>query len=197
MTHLAPICGAKTRKGTPCQRQAGWGTVHLGRGRCKWHGGVAEGDGRLTAGGLYSKQLRANDKEEYERLVRSDPSEAARESLVRILIMAREAEERLRPVIDEGSAVDAVEALEKLGRFHVEISKLHERFIRATEGTKVKVVRQDDLEEFALRVAQELAQLVGEHEADQLLARLFPAADRPALPGRSRSEVVDAEIVEG
>lgn len=35
-------CNARTRKdGTPCQREAGWGTDHVGIGRCKLHGGAA------------------------------------------------------------------------------------------------------------------------------------------------------------
>jgi len=37
------ICGAKTRAGTPCKYTAGWGTDHLGRGRCKFHGGASKG----------------------------------------------------------------------------------------------------------------------------------------------------------
>jgi len=32
-------CDAKTTRGT-CKQTAGWGTNHLGRGRCKWHGGM-------------------------------------------------------------------------------------------------------------------------------------------------------------
>lgn len=38
------VCGAKTRKdGSPCQRPAGWGTQHVGTGRCKLHGGCSTG----------------------------------------------------------------------------------------------------------------------------------------------------------
>ena len=37
------ICGAKTRAGTPCQQKAGWGTDHVGKGRCKLHGGKSTG----------------------------------------------------------------------------------------------------------------------------------------------------------
>jgi hypothetical protein len=33
------ICGAKNRQGQPCQHEAGWGTAHLGQGKCKLHGG--------------------------------------------------------------------------------------------------------------------------------------------------------------
>lgn len=34
------VCAAKTRSGTLCQRPAGWGTDHVGIGRCKLHGGA-------------------------------------------------------------------------------------------------------------------------------------------------------------
>lgn len=34
-------CGAETRDGSPCARPAGWGTDHVGEGRCKQHGGNA------------------------------------------------------------------------------------------------------------------------------------------------------------
>ena len=37
------ICGAKTKRGTPCLRPAGWGTNHPGTGRCKLHGGCSTG----------------------------------------------------------------------------------------------------------------------------------------------------------
>jgi hypothetical protein len=35
-------CGAKTRSGGKCKKQKGWGTEHLGTGRCKLHGGNTE-----------------------------------------------------------------------------------------------------------------------------------------------------------
>lgn len=37
--HGKPKCGAKGRSGKPCGRPAGWGTDHVGVGRCKMHGG--------------------------------------------------------------------------------------------------------------------------------------------------------------
>lgn len=48
-------CGAKTRRGTPCELPAGWGTDHAGEGRCKHHGGSG---GRPPTHGLYSKTAR-------------------------------------------------------------------------------------------------------------------------------------------
>jgi hypothetical protein len=49
----AKRCDARTRKGTFCSHPAGYGTDHLGRGRCRYHGGstpsqrnhVAQADG--------------------------------------------------------------------------------------------------------------------------------------------------------
>lgn len=34
-------CGATTRRGTPCERDAGWGTPTPGIGRCRYHGGLS------------------------------------------------------------------------------------------------------------------------------------------------------------
>lgn len=36
------LCGARTRRGTPCEHEAGWGTQHVGVGRCRLHGGAEE-----------------------------------------------------------------------------------------------------------------------------------------------------------
>jgi len=36
----ALLCMAMTRGGTKCRRKAGWGTNHVGTGRCKLHGGA-------------------------------------------------------------------------------------------------------------------------------------------------------------
>lgn len=38
---MTPYCGARTRSGGACRREAGWGTEHVGFGRCKLHGGTA------------------------------------------------------------------------------------------------------------------------------------------------------------
>lgn len=41
-------CGARKKQGGTCGKPAGWGTDHLGRGRCKLHGGMAP-SGRKAA----------------------------------------------------------------------------------------------------------------------------------------------------
>jgi hypothetical protein len=37
---MTDVCGANTKSKQPCQRPAGWGTNHVGEGRCKLHGGA-------------------------------------------------------------------------------------------------------------------------------------------------------------
>jgi|APHM01.1.fsa_nt_gi hypothetical protein len=64
------ICGAQNRDGDPCQQKAGWGTDHVGEGRCKFHGGASDGapegnDNALTHGG-HSTDL-PDDLEDHER----------------------------------------------------------------------------------------------------------------------------------
>lgn len=44
----ANFCGAIKRNGSPCHREAGWGTDHKGYGRCKHHTGSTH-SGKLAA----------------------------------------------------------------------------------------------------------------------------------------------------
>lgn len=57
--HDGVICGAKTRAGTPCQQKAGWGTDHVGEGRCKLHGGKSTGpkDQRNNKNGVRTGEM--------------------------------------------------------------------------------------------------------------------------------------------
>lgn len=53
-------CNAKTRSGGECQRPAGWGTLHVGAGNCKLHGGSTrngELSGALTLAQREAKAL--------------------------------------------------------------------------------------------------------------------------------------------
>lgn len=58
-----------TTKGTrsPCHLRAGWGTLHVGRGKCRLHGGISRADdGRLKRGGRYSEVLPGQLRERYQ-----------------------------------------------------------------------------------------------------------------------------------
>src|SRR5690554_6337356 len=44
LPHGEGICGARAKQtGQPCKQKAGWGTDHVGTGRCKLHGGCSPG----------------------------------------------------------------------------------------------------------------------------------------------------------
>jgi hypothetical protein len=60
-------CGAKTRNGTLCNRPAGWGTKHVGIGKCKLHGGASP-----IKHGLYSKYTKHTLADTVQTLV-DDP----------------------------------------------------------------------------------------------------------------------------
>jgi len=56
-------CGATTRDGSDCQRRAGWGTDHVGEGRCKQHGGASpsgEDHGQYDHG-AFAEKIEADD----------------------------------------------------------------------------------------------------------------------------------------
>lgn len=72
------LCGAKNRAGTPCQQKAGWGTEHVGYGRCKLHGG------KSPAGRVQGARLAAEAAVVTYGLPREvDPHEALLEELWR------------------------------------------------------------------------------------------------------------------
>jgi hypothetical protein len=60
-------CGAKTRNGTQCNRPSGWGTKHVGIGKCKLHGGASP-----IKHGLYSKYTKHTLADTVQTLV-DDP----------------------------------------------------------------------------------------------------------------------------
>jgi hypothetical protein len=73
------VCGAKTRgSGTPCGRPAGWGTDHVGYGRCKLHGGCVP-SGRKAA----QRQMAVDQVATYGLPREVDPHTALLEELHR------------------------------------------------------------------------------------------------------------------
>jgi hypothetical protein len=68
------VCGQLRRTGTLCQRQAGWGTDHLGKGPCIYHeaklGALAKNPAATHAGSQYTETV--NAVEFYMELV-NDP----------------------------------------------------------------------------------------------------------------------------
>lgn len=62
--HGYPVCGARKKQGPgTCKQKAGWGTDHVGTGRCKLHGGASR---RIH--GRYSKVVNVAVQELLEEL---------------------------------------------------------------------------------------------------------------------------------
>ena len=73
--HDRPLCGARKRQpaylGETCARPAGWGTEHVGSGKCKLHGGRSPG-GPIVHG-RYSLAHRQSLAEKAQRFL-NDPA---------------------------------------------------------------------------------------------------------------------------
>lgn len=64
------VCNAVTKAGGYCKLKAGYGTDHVGTGRCKFHGGASHG--RPVTSGLYSRSYNLNLAEKTEE-IRNNP----------------------------------------------------------------------------------------------------------------------------
>lgn len=62
-------CNARTPNGY-CKQRAGFGTNHLGTGRCKYHGGSS--DGRPVVTGAYSSYLNSTVGNEFKKIVEDE-----------------------------------------------------------------------------------------------------------------------------
>jgi uncharacterized protein YutE (UPF0331/DUF86 family) len=62
---MTETCGATNRNGEPCGLPAGWGTDHVGEGRCKLHGGQSPTgeDNPAFKHGLFSDHLDERDRQ--------------------------------------------------------------------------------------------------------------------------------------
>lgn len=67
---MTDTCGATNRDGGPCGLPAGWGTEHVGEGRCKLHGGasLAGEDSPQFKHGLFSDYLGDEDRRAIDAL---------------------------------------------------------------------------------------------------------------------------------
>jgi len=72
-------CGATNREGEPCSLPAGWGTDHVGEGRCRIHGGSAGAptgrDNGAFEHGLFSDHLDEEDRNTIDALEEMDMEE--------------------------------------------------------------------------------------------------------------------------
>lgn len=165
-------CRARTRGESPaCARRAGQGTIHPGEGRCKYHGGLQEGDGRLKHG-MYSELAQTEFGEEVaEQLEKgSSPIDEMEYAgvLLRIVVEKFLASHVAGQEIDEDTAKAAARMIDYLSRSQVRISKARDRSSVDQEQVQtvilevVNVVKRVAGEETAQRVGQQLLEAESE-----------------------------------
>lgn len=129
------LCGAKTRAGGTCQQPAGWGTQHVGNGRCKLHGGNA---GAPIKTGRYSIK-----RQELARKAQQFASDTTPGDLTGELVLMRALLQDYLDRFEDGTRLpfDDIERIfgmvEAIGRLVERIAKI----LATTALTQVEVQR--------------------------------------------------------
>lgn len=157
-----PRCGATTRQsGDACQLPAGWGTDHIGEGRCKHHGGASAGAPKgnknaLSTGeheSIYASTLTEDEARIWNGL---DTDELAQldEQIRLISIRERRMMQRIADLKEEAFTV--VEKKSKEGHGPEGPVDIEEEKLRATLG------QIQDIEKALTRVQAEHRKLLRE-----------------------------------
>lgn len=106
-------CDATNRDGDPCGLPAGWGTDHVGEGRCKLHGGASPRgkDNPAFKHGLFSDHLSDEDRQTIDALDEYDDAEKLDELINWRLARLRRAVQALNDQDDQRSFWDAFETI--------------------------------------------------------------------------------------
>ena len=169
------VCGARTRtSGGECGRPAGWGTDHVGEGRCKLHGGSSHG--RPMVHGRYSLAHRSSLAEKAQRF-REDPAPGdLSEELVLMRALLQDFLDRYADGIPlPGDAIAAAYAM--LGS----ITGTVERIFRILNQT---ALTQAEVQYLAARLGDALNTHVSDPE---LRSRILDATFGPPDPASSHA----------
>jgi len=157
------ICGAENRHGEPCGMTAGWGTDHVGEGRCRFHGGASPrgSDHPSFVHGLFSDYLDEDDRETMRILEEYEDAEKLEELInwrlarLRRYVREMQADEResfwdgFRRIVEGADKLEAdeMQQLAKMTARHQQavqheidvIRKLVRDHNKIAEGTDVNV----------------------------------------------------------
>jgi hypothetical protein len=106
---MTDTCDATNRDGDPCGLPAGWGTDHVGEGRCKLHGGASlKGEQQPQfEHGLFSDYLSEDDRDAVEAIDEYDDAEKLDELINWRLARLRRAVRALNDDAEERTFWDA------------------------------------------------------------------------------------------
>jgi len=156
---MQPICGAKTRKGTPCQTPP-----VTGKSRCRMHGG-AEGSGRPPVHGRYSIVARGELKAKLERW--EDDQQDWRSCRAEIALQQALLETFVSKLPEDGRVTSKDHALAQSWTEAITRSKL--RAAKIEQGTALTA---RELQLAALIMVREAKKLFGDAAAAQLAESL-------------------------
>lgn len=157
-----------------CGRPAGWGTSHVGEGRCKLHGGANDDGGRPPTHGLYSGR-RDELQERFEQAFGDDKMGSMRAEIAVLRTLLSEMWERIEEV-DE----DTIEAATKLQ------GEIRKSLDTASKIEKRHAVTDEEIEALVTGMANLIESYVPESEQADALDELerIAGADKPrALEG--------------
>lgn len=161
-------CAAKTRDGTPCRNRAGFKTIHPGEGRCRYHGGLVEGDGRLKHG-MHSQLAQTEFGGRIAELLEQtdSPVEEMRYTATLMRAVAEKflAEHVAGQDVSEETAKTAIRLLDFVSRAETRISKARDR----------NSVDQEQVQSVVIEVVQIVRQVAGEETAQRVGERLLEA----------------------
>ncbi|MFW5968953.1 MAG: hypothetical protein ACOCV2_15620 [Persicimonas sp.] len=166
-----PKCGAKTKStGEPCQQPAGFGTDHVGEGRCKFHGGATPAKHGLYS--MYSSR-RLADRLEQMRKAEGELADLADDILLARAVISTQTEQA--DALDAAKAKELLQLLERLSRI---IARQHK--IRHGEEYTVTV---EEVDQFTEVVKQTIRREFDRaRSADELIASIGAALERKVSP---------------
>ncbi len=181
------ICGAKTRAGHPCKRPAGWGTDHVGSGRCRMHGGasVKGVEHPNFKHGRRSKHWDPNSVVEFASWKESvGPAFALEDDLLYLVWLAREG---LKPgaaitVNTKDGPVEIFPDPRYIAGVGLDLARMWETIVKRHEGETVYVkLAQPEVEAAFRAMGEAVARHVSDpNEAEALRADLEAALEKIA-----------------
>jgi hypothetical protein len=154
---MTEICAAKTRGGSPCRRPSGWGTQHVGKGRCKLHGGNA---GRPIVTGRYAHSLKESLKTKLTDVQGGDPLDLLPELEVQRVLLSEYLSRFQGNMNLAGFDIDFM-----MG-WAAEIGRTVERMVKMKNDT---ALTQAEVKFLAVRIVE----LVGKYISDPSQRRAF------------------------
>lgn len=160
-------CNARTRDGTPCRRREGEGTATGPGGpqpqRCKFHGGLVEGDGRLKHG-LDSALVATEDGARVAEIL--DRDEAPTDGMRAAAAMMRLVAEKFlaqhvvgRQQVDPDTLEQAQKVLDRVSLASTRLSKAEDR--RSVEPERVSLIINQITRIVEEKAGPEVASAVG------------------------------------